>query len=106
MSGITYEWTIVNLKCSIVEDGLSNVVKEVHWRYKGTDINGTTSELYGVKPIKAPESDSFIEYSQLNLSTVSQWLESILYLTEMKQRIADEISELNNPTTVDLPLPS
>jgi len=102
----TYTWTISALDCAVSEDGLSNVVQTVHWRYAGTDENGTTAETYSSTGLEAPDSGSFIAYPDLDLATVSGWLESILDVSELQTNVDNQINEINNPVRVTLPLPT
>lgn len=102
----TYTWTISALDCAVSEDGLSNVVQTVHWRYRGTDDAGNTAETYSSTPLGAPESGSFIAYDDLDLATVSGWVESIEDVEELKTRVDNEINAIINPVTVTLPLPT
>jgi hypothetical protein len=102
---ITFNWVISTLDCVVSKDGLSNVVETIHWRYKGTNQNGTTSELYGAQLVGDPNPDEFTPYEDLTVVIISQWLESILDIEKMQKNIEDQINQLENPTHITLPLP-
>lgn len=102
----TFTWTIPALDCAVSKDGLTNVVETIHWRYRGTNKNDTTSEIYGAQSVGDPNPEEFTPYEDLTVEVVSQWLESIMDMEEMQQNIENQINELENPTHITLPLPS
>lgn len=103
---INYKWTISALDCNVDEEGLKNVVKTIHWRYRGTDEDGTTAEVYGAESVPSPNPEEFKEFETLNQEVVEGWLESILDVDEKKQNIQQQIEEIKNPVKVTLPLPN
>lgn len=110
---ISYKWKIAQLDCAVSEDGLSNVVKAVHWQYIGTDTDvdtgvETSGVIIGVTPLASPSSGSFTSYEDLTLETVSGWLESHdkINVDDMQLRIQNQISEKLTPTMVSLGLPT
>lgn len=103
---ITYTWTISALDCKVSEEGMSDVVQTVHWRYRGTDENGVTYETYSATPVPTPNPEAFIPYPDLDLDTVTGWLESILDMEEIQAKIATQIDLIINPVMVTLPLPT
>jgi hypothetical protein len=103
---ITYEWIIPALECVISEDGLTNVVLNVNWRYKGTNENGVSADIYGVETMPQPNPENFTPYDDLDLTIVSGWLENKLDVEEMKTRVDDKINLIVNPVIVTLPLPN
>jgi hypothetical protein len=102
---ITFNWIISALDCVVSKDGLSNVVETIHWRYRGTNENDTTSELYGAQLVGDPNPDEFTPYEDLTAVIISQWLESIMDIEQIQKSIEDQINELENPTHINLPLP-
>jgi hypothetical protein len=102
----TFTWTISALDCAVSKDGLTNVVETIHWRYRGTNENDTTSEIYGAQSVGDPNPEEFTPYEDLTVEVVSQWLESIMDMEEMQQNIENQINELEHPTHITLPLPS
>jgi hypothetical protein len=102
---ITYKWVIPALNCIVSQDGLSNVVKGIHWRYQGTDENNNMSDLFGYQEIGAVDPENFTPYSALTIEVTSGWLEGLLDISEMETEIAKKISEKADPVEVILPLP-
>jgi hypothetical protein len=102
----TFTWTISALDCAVSKDGLTNVVETIHWRYRGTNENDTTSEVYGAQSVGDPNPEEFTPYEDLTVEVVSQWLESVMDMEEIQQNIENQINELENPIHITLPLPS
>ncbi len=102
---IIYKWNVNPLDCVISEDGMTNVVQTVHWRFNGIDENGVTSGMYGAQSFPTPSSEGFIPFDQLNDTIVIGWLSSVLDVPAMEKQIADAIYLINNPVMVQLNLP-
>lgn len=103
---ITYTWTISALDCRVSEEGMSDVVQTVHWRYRGTNEDGVTYETYSATAVPTPNPDAFIPYPNLDLATVTGWLESILDMEEIQANIDAQIELIIHPVVVTLPLPT
>ena len=109
-----YTWTISALDCIIDVDGLSDVIKTVHWRYAGTDKEGISAEVYGAQSFPLPTETDFIPFNKLTTVQVNEWLEAIMSvppvegkLTQLeiyKQNIISQISLLKNTIMVTLQL--
>ena len=103
---ITYTWSILQLDCAPSENGLTNVVKIIHWGLTGTDENGITTSLNNSYPLPSPSSEVFADYSTLTEETVISWLESnIIGVEHLQTVIANEIASKYNPPITPLPLP-
>lgn len=103
---ITYTWTISALDCRVSEEGMSDVVQTVHWRYRGTDEDEVTYETYSATAVPTPTPEAFIPYPDLDLTIVTGWLESILDMEEIQAGIAAQIELIKHPVVVTLPLPT
>jgi hypothetical protein len=73
-----YKWTISALDCVVSKNELTNVVETIHWRYMGTNENGVSCERYGALPVGEPNSEWFVDYEDLNIDIISNWLENYL----------------------------
>lgn len=103
---ITYTWSILQLDCAPSENGLTNVVKIIHWGLTGADENGVTASLNHSYKIPSPSLEAFADYSTLTEETVISWLESNIVCVEHLQTvIANEIASKYNPPITPLPLP-
>ena len=110
-----YNWKISQVERELTQGTLSDVIKTVHYRYRGTDANGTTAETYGAVAIGEPNPDSFTAWDKVTSSDVEGWLESIFsvvavieegeeikptQLEKMKQNIQRKIDLINTPETI------
>lgn len=102
----TYQWTISALDCAVSKDGLTNVVETIHWRYRGTNEDGITTETYGAQAVGDPNPEEFTPFADLTEEVVTLWLEEIMDMEEIKSNIETQINALENPTHVTLQLPS
>ena len=110
----TFTWTISAVERAISMAGLSDVIQTVHWRYRGTDENDTTAEIYGAQAIGEPNPQDFTPWDQVTAADVEGWLEDIFgetiqgesqtKLEKMEATIQQKIDLLNNPTTITAPL--
>ena len=78
---ITFNWTISAAEREVNLDGLENVIKTLHWVYRGTDENGITAETYGLTAIGNPNPESFTPWQEVSDQVAIGWLEEILSTT-------------------------
>ena len=102
----TYQWTISALDCAVSKDGLTNVIETIHWRYRGTNENDVTAEMYGAQSVGDPNPEDFTPFEEMKKEKIVEWLENIIDMEEMQTNINNQIKELENPTHVTLQLPS
>ena len=99
-----YTWTISSMETAPSEDGLTDVVKTIHWRYKGVD-GDYQAEVYSSFACPSPSSTDFTAYEDLTEADVIGWLEAGIDVDAMKASIDSQIEGLKNPPIVTLPLP-
>jgi len=102
---ITYTWSIFKLDCAPSENGLTNVVKVIHWILQAQDDNGTSTSLSNSYPLPSPSPEAFTDYSTLTEATVIGWLEGNLDVGYLQTVLANEIASKYNPPITSLPLP-
>ena len=102
---ITYTWDIFRLDCAPLENGLTNVVKIIHWILEGQDENGVSASFNNSYPLPSPSPEVFTDYSTLTKETVIGWLESNLDMSYLQTRLTTEIELQYNPPITSLPLP-
>lgn len=102
---INYVWVITSLDCIVYKDGLNNIIKNIHWRYRG-HYNDITCEQYGVHYIGEPNPIEFIEYENLTEEIIINWLENNIDVLQLKSTIESDIIKIVNPNNITLPLPS
>jgi hypothetical protein len=74
---IQYDWIINKLVTEPSIDGLSNVVKEIHYAYTAYEEMGNNiaqATIYDTYICPAPDGESFIEYSGLSENTIIGWM--------------------------------
>ena len=101
---ITYNWTISQLDTAPQSEGLIDVVKTVHYRYKGID-GDYQAETYGTYACGEPSQSDFTAYPDLTEQDVIGWLEAGLDVDAMQTSIETQIENLKNPPIVNLGLP-
>jgi hypothetical protein len=104
---INYTWSILGLDCSLSENGLSNVIKVIHWQLTGKDENGVVESISNSYPLQNLDQDSenFKDFSTLTKEMIISWLENSLDVQYLKQRISNNISNYYNQPIIPLPLP-
>jgi hypothetical protein len=102
---INYNWTFSAFDCRVDEDGLQKVVTTVHWRYRGTDEDGITAEIYGAQAVGAPNPEAFTPYPQISQEQVIEWMEATMDVETMQNNIATQINLIKNPVTETLSAP-
>ena len=103
---INYTWSFPTLDVVYSEDGLSNVVTNVHWIYTAVDGDYTASS-YGTVGLPAP-GQPFISYDDLTPAIVEGWVVEALgaeKVAEMTESLANNIDSQKNPTGGSLPPP-
>lgn len=116
---IIFNWTISAVDRAVSLDGLQDVIQTIHWRYKGTDENGTQAETYGATSVGSPNPQDFTPFNGVTTSDVEGWLIDILgkvptvtegeepkksQLVQMQEDIENQIALLITPTTITSPL--
>ena len=97
---INFEWQKPTLEVELVDGSLENVIKTVHWRYKGTNENEISAEMYGANTLEIPSEENFVPFDELTNEDISKWLESILDIKQMQENIINQIDLIENPITI------
>ena len=98
------KWVVSQLDTAPSEDGLTDVVKTVHYRYQGQDAE-YFAEVYGTMACATPSDTDFTAYEDLTYEQVCAWLEAGLDVEAMDTNLAAQIENQKNPPIVNLPLP-
>lgn len=95
----TYTWNVNTMDTAPSEDGLSDVVKVIHWRLSATD--GThIAESYSTVSLDAPDAGSFTAFASLTEAQVIAWVESKLDVVKIKEGLDAQLAALANPPIV------
>jgi hypothetical protein len=109
----TYTWSFPHLEVAPSLDGLTNVVKTVHWRIMATE-DGHSAEAYGSVSLSDPDPDTFTAFDGLTKETVQGWVEAtlnaegegeVLVVERMKTSLAEQIARAKAPPVVTMPAP-
>ena len=104
----TYKWVVSQLDTAPSEDGLTDVVKVVHWRYQAEQVDGDktyNAEVYGAMACATPSDTDFTAYDDLTFDKVCEWLVAGNNVEAMELNLDTQIENLKNPPIVNLPLP-
>ncbi len=102
-------WLIEKLVCKASQNGLNNVVYEVHWRYtKSSTVNGENYSVNnnGILRLSLPDPSSFTSYDDLTKTQVVGWVQTSLgqeYITEMDTRLTNSLNDKSTQVILDLP---
>ncbi len=106
---MTNTWLIEKLICKASQNGLENVVYEVHWRYvKSLTLNEEDYSVNnnGVLKLSSPDPNSFTDYNDLTKAQVVGWVQTSLgqeYITEMDSRLTASLTDKSTQVILDLP---
>jgi len=96
----TYNLNIVKLDVKVLDNGLSDVVYVVHWKYTATTENEEfTSTMSGIANVASPDPENFIPFEDLTQSQVTDWVESAVDLEKFRDALDNIILEKQTPTT-------
>lgn len=72
---IEYTWTFDTLETIPSQDGLTDVVKIVHWNITGVDSETNISaKMVGRETLSSPDPESFIAFDDITEETVKAWV--------------------------------
>jgi hypothetical protein len=104
----TYKWVVSQLDTAPSEDGLTDVVKVVHWRYQAEEVDTDktyNAEVYGAMACATPSDTDFTAYADLTYDQVCEWLVAGNNVEALELNLDTQIENLKNPPIVNLPLP-
>ena len=98
---MSYTWKVAALDYAVSQDGLSNVVTNVHWTVSKEDENGNSGSSYGTQGLPAPDPNSFTDWDNLDEFTVLTWATNEMgeeQVTAIQDSVDAQIAEKANPT--------
>jgi hypothetical protein len=106
---IAYTWTISSLDVAPSDDGMIDVIKVAHWRYRATDsTDGISSEVYGAQGFATPDPASYTPFDSVTEAQVVGWIEDSIGeegMASMDASLVVSIENIRNPPIVTLPVP-
>ena len=113
----TFNWTISATERAVALGELSDVIQVIHWRYKGTNEDGLTAEIYGAAVLGEPDPQNFTPYNQVTQAAAEGWLVEMFTaeevveeeitktrMAQMQEGLEAQISLLANPIIIVAPL--
>ena len=98
------QWIISAMDTAPSEDGLTDVVKTVHWRRQEQD-GEYFADVYGTMSCSAPDPMAYTPYADLTFDQVCSWLEDNLDVAQLDAALEQQIENQKNPPIINLPLP-
>jgi len=98
---IAYSWTFPQFDVAPSEDGLSEVVKVIHWRLDAIE-GGITSGAYGTVALGQPDPAHFIPYADITEQWAIDQTSALIDLPAVQAALAGEIANKKNPPVVPL----
>ena len=105
---MSYQWKVAALDYAVSQDGLANVVTNVHWTCSKEDENGNSGYAYGSHGLPAPDPSNFVAWDNLDEFTVLSWMtaDMVAQTAEGEESEVDrvqasvdaQIAEKANPT--------
>lgn len=96
---ITYKWNVNTMDVAPSANGLSDVVKVIHWRLSATDGQYYT-DSYSTVSLDAPDAENFTSFDSLTEEQVIAWVESKVDVESVKTGLQNQLAALANPPIV------
>ena len=100
----TNTWTSSQTDFVLSQDGLTNVINNLHWRCDAIESSGGkdyTAGAYGTQSVTA-DPDNFIDYSKVTEANCIAWVKAAMgeeAVTALENSLQARIDLLINPTT-------
>lgn len=104
---ITYTWIFTGFDVAPAENGLTDVVKTIHWRYRGTDEQDNFVDTYGSVSLPSSSPENFVPFDQITrqwaIDAVSEIVDTVA-IEELHARkwqdILANMELLQNPSII------
>ena len=106
-----YSWKIQSMDCYPTYEGETDVVFNVNYNCNGyRDYSGSTyyGNIFGSVGVQYDTGSAFIPYENLTEIDVMQWVFDVLgsgSISDIQNRVNNQINEQINPPTISKPLP-
>jgi hypothetical protein len=104
---ITYDWNCKTVDVVLQEEGLTDVVYNVHWIVTGTSDTYSSTSI-GTQTVTLDESTPFIPFADLTNDIVVGWTKDAMgeeQVASIESGIAGSIEKEINPVTATMQLP-
>jgi hypothetical protein len=97
----TYTWSFPQFDVAKAEDGLTDVVKTIHWRYDAQD-GGFSAGAYGSVGLGEPDPDAFVPYTQITAEWAIACVTAQINLEDANAALEKQIENQKNPPVVPM----
>ena len=97
----TFTWSFPQFDVAKSEDGLTDVVKVIHWRYDAED-GQFKAGAYGTVTLGGPDADAFIPYTQITAQWAINAVSAHVNLDEVNAALEKQIEAQKNPPVVPM----
>ena len=101
---IEYKWNFPTFDVAKSEDGLTDVVKTIHWIYIATEGEYVAS-IYGALSLGDPHPNRFTPFDQITEQWTIEQLSRSLDIAAMEKSLAAQIEVLKRPPIVPMAPP-
>lgn len=101
---IVYTWSFPQFDVVPSEDGMTDVVKTIHWRYDAVD-GEYMAGVYGTVGLGEPNPTDFIPYDQLTEQWTVDAVSASVDVPAMQANLAQQIADQINPPIVPMQPP-
>ncbi len=97
-------WSFPQFDCAPSEDGLSNVVKAIHWRFDIVD-GPYNAGAYGSVGLDAPSPDGYTPFEALTEEWAIGVVSAKVDVAQIRAALEGEIEKKRNPPVVPMQPP-
>jgi len=105
---VTITWDVLTMDVVRTQDGLTDVVSNVHWECMAVDENDVSVRSVGVETLPAPDANNFTSFTSLTKAQVIDWVKSVKFgdgeeqmtETEFDTKLENSVAQKANPPVV------
>jgi len=101
---ITYSWIFSQFDTAPSLDGLTDVVKVIHWRMNAEE-DGISTTAYGTVNLADPSPAQFVPFSEITEEMTIEWVSSAMNVADVQASLAAQIAMIKNPPVVPMAPP-
>lgn len=102
---IDYSFEVFSLYSALSENSFNNVVKRATWKVTAKEDQYAVDRYFDSHFV-SPEPNAFIDYDNLSMETVVEWIKQQINLEELYANMALALEDVKNPSRiVEKPLP-
>lgn len=102
---IDYSFEVFSLYSALSENNLNNVVKRVTWKITAKEDQYAVDRYFD-SYLTPPDSNSYVDYDNLSMETVIEWVKEPINLVQLYADMAADLEKAKDPSRiVEKPLP-